>query len=183
MNVLFEGPDNCGKGTQIELLRNRLAKLDQPVHIIHYSGFKLPKEECIAYSKKLYAEMFRLMAVNSSSDPKVVSNLIFDRAHLGEYVYGKIYRDYDADWIFNLEQTYLKFIFPEPRLIVFVDSPEKLIARDDGLSFSTEMDKKTYEVQRFIEAYEKSNLKKCLINIGNKDIATVEKEVIHFLGI
>lgn len=156
----------------------------QTVHVVHYSGFKLPKEECILYSTTLYGEMFAQM-VEAQMGSGGFRNIIFDRAHLGEWVYGKIYRDYDADWIYYLEEMYLPYMtFDPPKLIVFVDRPENLIARDDGLSYSIELDKKRFEVDRFIDAYDRSTFQhKLLIDIEGHDADAVESMVSDFLGV
>ena len=45
MNIVIEGCDAMGKGTQIALIEKEFEKLAAAVHIIHYSNIKLEKLE------------------------------------------------------------------------------------------------------------------------------------------
>lgn len=178
MIVLFEGLDNTGKDTQINNLKSYLK--NNQFHMFHYSAVKgLTAEECIEYSKKLYDEMFELCEYAIQND----KNFIFNRAHLGEMVYGKIYRNYEGDYIYDIEKNH-KNILDKIYLIVFVDEPKGCIDRDDGLSFSTDINFKTYEKERFELAYTKSNIQnKILININKKDKNEVFEDIKKFLKV
>jgi len=110
---------------------------------------------------------------------------IYDRSHLGESVYSPIYRNYSGDYVFDIEKESKDFgckTINSCALIVFVDEPENLIKRDDGLSFSVDLDKKQDEINRFIEAFNKSNIKKkILINIKDRSIEEVHEIIVKFL--
>ena len=41
MNILCEGPDACGKSTQIKMLETEFAKRGVVSHVINYSNIKL----------------------------------------------------------------------------------------------------------------------------------------------
>lgn len=169
--------DNVGKSTQIENIKQLFN--NQIFQTLHYSSIKgLSKEDNIRYSEHLYDDMFSLF-----EDSNYNRNIICDRSHLGEYVYGKMYRDYDPDWIFSLEQdySYSTRMWNRLSLITFIDEPQNLIDRDDGLSFSTDLDKKTEEIERFVKAHNRSMIKhKALININGKDADAVFKEIEAF---
>jgi thymidylate kinase len=143
MIILFEGLDRTGKDTQIELLKTYYAKLNNPYHILHYSAVKDLKNGILLFSKIYYHDMFDMLNYMNGE-----YNLILNRAHLGEHVYGKIYRNYDGSYVFDLEKKYqnlINTIF----LFVFIDKPENLVARDDGNSFSTMIEKKSMEIEKF----------------------------------
>jgi len=173
MNIIFEGLDNVGKTTQIMNIIEHFNK--NVFHIIHCVGLKNQKpEEAIKYHKREYKSLFSLM-----KDTK--RNFIFDRMHLGEMVYGKIYRNYEAGYIFDIENSYINLI-PKLYLIVLVDEPEGALKREDGLSFSKVKKTKQYEKERFELAFKKSKIKnKILINIKDKDEKKVFKEILKFL--
>jgi thymidylate kinase len=178
--IVVEGPDNVGKSTLIKGLKNLMS--DYIMQSLHYSSVKhKTTEDCIEYNKKLYTMMFDIMKFSIQFDK---SGLIFDRSHLGELVYGPMYRGYSGEYCLDIENKFKNIIdiYNNLYLIVLVDEPENLIKRDDGLSFSTKVDKKIEEIQRFEYAYEQSNIKnKLFINIKDKDEKDVLKEVLEFL--
>lgn len=174
----MEGVDNSGKTTQIKLLMKHL--IAKPTHVIHYSNIPgLNKEECINFSKILYHDMFQLMFDAYKHD----RNLIFDRAHLGEFVYSPIYRGYNGEYIYDIEKQWYKNEFWNyVYLFVFIDKPENLISREDGLSFSTELEKKNQEIHNFKEAFDKSKIKKkFLLNIHGFSPKEVHEYIMQCL--
>lgn len=153
------------------------------LHTLHYSNVKQKtSEEVIKYSTKLYQEMFDMMCNNLHNED---SGLIFDRTHLGEMVYGNIYRGYIGDYVLEIEKS-VKHILDIKNnlfLITLIDEAQNLIAREDGLSFSTDLDKKQREIELFQTAHESSNIKnKLIINIKDKDAETVFLEVISYIN-
>jgi hypothetical protein len=171
--IIVEGPDNVGKSTLIQNLKNYYN--DMPFHTMHYSNVRQESPEAvISYSKHLYTQMFDIM-VNQMKYG--YSGIIFDRSHLGEMVYGPIYRGYDGEYVLDIEKKYMNIldVWNNLLLITLVDNPENLIARDDGLSFSTDISTKHVEIANFMNAAGASNIKhKLLINIQNHD----EKRVL-----
>jgi len=167
MLIIFEGPDNVGKTTQIELLRNYFAKKGKPFIITKSSNYKnVTPEEHKKLCIKEYKTIFNL--------GKTI-DIIADRLHGGEYVYGPIYRGYDGNYVFNFENH-------KSFLIVLIDNPENLIKRDDGLSFSTDYNKKKLEIEKFKEFYEKSFIEnKILINIEGRSINEVFEIIKNFI--
>jgi thymidylate kinase len=168
---IFEGPDNSSKGTQISNLKKYLEEKGELVHVLHYSNIK--GENIEKRSKTYYEQMFQIC---NEANRKGI-NLILDRAHIGETVYSPIYRNYDGNFVFVIEKKYVTNN-PNYNLLVFIASPETLITRDDGLSFTIQLDKKTDEINKFKEALIKSHIeKKNLIDITNKSIEEVWQEV------
>ena len=198
MIVLFDGLDNTGKTTQILKLVSYLAdKQDAITTICKYSKFnKLDKKKEESFSKKFYKDYFKKIANWKDiiiPDPAYITkdnlhyihdnNLILDRGHISEAVYASMYRSYSGDYVFELEKV-LKDknnIY----LIVFIDTSDKVIEREDGLSLShADKDKINEEIIRFSEAYKKSCiLNKLLIDINNQSIEQVFHQILNFLGI
>jgi len=181
MIILFEGPDNVGKGTQIQKLLPLLH--DKPVHQLHYSavkGFNTP-EEAKEYSVQTYNGMFYILIYAYLN-----CNFILDRSHIGEMVYAPLYRKYDGDYVLDLEKYWMHHahFWDQIYLITFIDDPENLIKRDDGLSFTVDHDKKQDEINMFIDASKKSNINhKHIINIFDKSIDQVHEETRSFLHV
>lgn len=180
LNIIIEGPDNVGKSTLIQNIKNHFNYFT--FHTLHYSAIKHNSNvESIQYSKKLYEELFNIMILNNNPN----SGIICDRAHLGEMVYGPIYRNYSGDYVLDIEKNNITEELQDSLVLVTCyDEPENLINRDDGLSFSTNINTKRDEINRFKDAHFKSIIKrKILLNIKNyneeqallKVIQTIEK--------
>ena len=179
MILIFEGPDNSGKGTLISNIKTYYKNIS--FHTLHYSNIKgFTSDESIKYGKKLYFEMFKIIEFCANQN----ISLICDRSHIGEVVYGPIYRNYDGNYIFDIENEFKnKYIWRNINLITLYDSPENLIKRDDGLSFSIEINKKQQEIDNFVKAHYNSNIEnKLLINISENDEFNTLRKTINFLN-
>ena len=195
MVVIFDSVDAIGKDTQIERLVQSAHKKGIITHILHYSNIKGLDDnksnlrgpsgvhdfsKVRDLSVKQYQSIFTFMR-----DVAIPSKdlFIYNRAHLSEYVYSPMYRNYDGYYVFALEQTILADKLSDNiYLFSFIDDPKKIIERDiargDGQSFSLDFDKKQEELNRFAEAFNLSGIyKKHLINIENKTIDEVADEI------
>jgi thymidylate kinase len=174
MKIIFEGLDNTGKSTQVDEIRKHYKErgfiVTKASHIKDFTP-----DEYKDNATKEYSQMFKIF--NQDFD------IICDRLQLGEYVYGNIYRKYDGSYVFDLERKYSLSNIEDLFLFVFIGSPEVIIERDDGLSFSTDIEKKRAEIKRFKEAFEKSTIKnKLLINIDGKSIEEITSELVTFIN-
>lgn len=164
-SIIIEGPDAVGKSTLISETKKYIeTSYHQPVFIIHCENFKNITDliEYKEFSKNFYKSCFELM---NHTDGKF---LIFDRCHLGEYVYSPMYRHYDGSYIFELEN---KILYPKTVVEFLIDAdPEKIIEidklRNDGKSFTLDIKKKNEEIKRFKKAFEQSSIlnKKIITN-------------------
>ena len=179
MILLCEGLDNVGKDTQIKNIQPLLT--DLPLHVLHYSNYKgfNSVEESKNYSKMVYNNMFNILKNESP-----FNHFILNRSHIGEFVYSNMYRNYCGDYIFEFEE-YWKSRFEnwnDIYLITFIDEVENLIKRDDGESHSIDPIKKQVEIDKFIEATNRSIISnKIIININNKNSLQVFDEIKLFL--
>lgn len=180
MVVIFEGPDRCSKSTQAEKLLSVMH--DLPVHVIHYSspkGFK-NTEEAKAWLTAQYTSMFEMLEAFQGK-----ADFILDRSHVSEMVYAPMYRGYTGDYVLDIERAARDrnpAFWDSIRLVTFYDKPDNLIAREDGLSFTTDRVKKAEEVIAFLEATSKSQIsRKTTINIDGLDVNEVFERVKAFV--
>lgn len=112
------------------------------------------------YQEELNDNMFRLLTTEKLP-------LIFDRTHLGEMVYAPLYRGYDGNYIYDIERRFLSKMTNENdvRLILLTTSNFDMLV-DDGLGF--DFSKKEEEQKRFVDAFNKSNIKnKVIVDVHN----------------
>lgn len=144
-------------------------------HQLHYSGFSSPnksRELLLDLSYNYYSEMFNILNEHQY-------DFILNRSHLGDYVYGFLYRGYDASYVFDLEKSRL---IKKIKLVLLLDSPENVINRDDKQSFSTNKDLKIKEIRLFKKAFELTNIKdKILIESNGRSIDDIHNEIIKFV--
>lgn len=129
----------------------------------------------------MYTEMFELMRQLTAIDK---SGIICDRSHLGELVYSPMYRGYPGEYVLDIENNFKYFDSLWDNLFLFTlyDNPEHLVQRDDGLSFTTDLSKKKVEINNFLNAHEKSNIKhKKLINIEQHNAQEALQAVVDFI--
>lgn len=197
MVVLFDGLDNTGKTTQIQKLVSYFANKDMISTVCKYSKFdKLDKKKEEKFSKRFYKDYFEKI-VNWPDkvipDPAYIAednihyihdnNLILDRGHISEAVYASMYRSYSGDYVWDLEKC-LENKY-NIYLIVLIDSVEKAIEREDGLSLSNgDADKINIEISKFAEAYKKSCIQnKIIIDINGLSIEEVFAQIRKFLDV
>lgn len=170
MNFIFEGPDNSGKTTLIETLRQELAANNIVPITMKFSSLGLSDP----LKEKELQEIGYLHAFLKLFSNKTNISIICDRFHFGEYVYGYLIRGYESN-IFQWEEIF-KLSRPEvydKTILIYVTATyEELLRREDNLSLCKEK-KKFLELQRFEEAYRKSHLKK--IKLINNTINDLEK--------
>jgi hypothetical protein len=176
MIYIFEGMDNCLKDTLIQLLRSSLSPQTQ---ILKFSNPPKNIDSPEDWQKAHFKDMFDFLESNIANNFR---NLILNRAHLGEYVYAPIYRGYEGNWIFDLEEAFLKTChknIKKLKLFVLYDSDnDQLILREDDKSLSNrDIQKMDIERERFIKAFEKSNFTcKRIFDISNYTLDSVNKK-------
>lgn len=165
---LIEGIDRLGKSTLVDGIMNAegynlVIHYDKPLDLEYYNdntnwfpGDNTPAND----RKKQY--MTDLNHVMFQMIQNLNAPIIFDRAHLGETVYAPLYRKYDGDYVFDIENSYQT---ESARLILLISSNLEMIT-DDGLSFDPA--NKLIEQQRFLRAFSLSQIKdKIIIDVHN----------------
>lgn len=154
--IIIEGPDRTGKDTQINLLQQYAWNNHKLAYnLSHYSHLK-NINNYQSYSNALYDNLIYRMCIGNTYD-------IYNRSHIGEYVYAPMYRNYSGDYIFDIEMKYFIDNYDHIFLITLITDPLVLISRDDKLSFSNNLEQKQLEISKFKEAHELSIIKKKLL--------------------
>lgn len=183
MTIIAEGVDALGKSTQIQKIKEEFEKQGVSVHILHYSNIKAfgnDNKKIKEASYKQYRDMLKLANYAASEDSMA---LILDRSHIGEAVYSPLYRDYNGDFVFEEEKTFLwQDNLKRIKLILFTDEVEAIIKRDkernDGLSFSLDPEVKKKELDLFDKAFEKSILNKKRIELKGRNAEQIWNEEV-----
>lgn len=155
--VIVEGPDRCGKGSFIDVLRNNISTTKQ---VVIHSG-KPP--EAIE-NKQEWALNYNLGLINNVNLLSRINDaIILDRSYIGEYVYGLIYRkiNYSARMFEDFENKAIKYLLNTRHVVLvnFTDTPENMLMRDDGNSHSNSIRYKRYEHLCFKDLHELSIIK------------------------
>lgn len=175
--IIVEGPDRVGKNTLISNLTNNLDDFLS----IHFIGPPKGIKDSLSYQ---FEKPFKYKLELTRKSLEITNTIIWNRSHLGEYVYGQIYRNLDSKdiikHIWNYEKELFSIIGNEN--IYFINlyaSPEFLIKNDDGLSFSIDLETKKREISLFKEIFDKSLFRNKLnINIQIEDETLKSPEYI-----
>lgn len=182
--IIIEGVDRTGKNTLINYLCSKTSN-----YIVRHFGKPQgsTNEERTDHQKNDFNKEF--LFANRRNKYKRAENdlLIWNRSHIGEHVYGTMYREYNPAWIWNLEEIYDFDKDYEIYLILLYADPEFVIKQDDGNSFSTKLEDRKKEIDLFHEAMNLSKIRNKLticVNDGNSyiPIDEIRKEVIEFLN-
>lgn len=149
MIYVVEGLDRCGKSSFIDVLRSHIKN---PKILVIHSG-KPPKD---VDPKEWSIEYYDFLISKSLEMSFFGYDIILDRAWFGETVYGPIYRNTNIRLdrleheIFDYKDNF--------RLFMFIDSPENLLNREDGLSFSININDKQNEIDSFVKSFNDTKL-------------------------
>jgi thymidylate kinase len=156
---LIEGLDRLGKDTLIQGIMNargyhQVLHFSKPVVLDCYTDNGVaPKQASLReYQEQSFRTMFSLL--RDAHRSKIICN----RAHLGECVYAPLYRGYEGDYVFKLEQQFNMDENRDTNLILLWE--DFGIAKhfvDDGESLGAISNRET-EQGLFIDAFNKSKI-------------------------
>jgi hypothetical protein len=183
--IIFEGLDNTGKDTQINKLKDSILFYNPNFTFTEYH-WQPPvgntDEEKITYYSDLIKKQFELF--KNESNPNNIH--IWNRSHLGEYVYGQLYRNTEPDkWLFKLEQEILQDFQFSNKLnnifLVHLDAlAEHSIFIDDGFSYTVDPTEKNNERFLFFDAINLSIIpNKFTINVSANKTSFFDLNLIH----
>ena len=184
-HIIIEGLDRCGKSSLIEGLCKHF-KFDN-VTVRHFS--KPPKGEALEWQMCAFEQEGELLGHIKDNDfyqHKYYENiLIWNRSHIGEYVWGPLYRhvsktavrkalyEYEIAYLdddVNLKNTYLIYLYADA---------EFLNNLEDGNSFSNTIEQKQRELFEFEEAIDFSMVpNKMKIKVCDENLKFFTKELI-----
>ena len=173
---IIEGLDRLGKSTLIEGILDvggfyQVIHFQKPKLLSAYQESAMSRADALfKYQKRSFETLFKM--VNSNG------YFIFDRAHLGEFVYSPLYRNYGGDYVFDLEHIFYVDMRADVRLILLTEDLSKSTHfEDDGLSF--DITKREQEQQLFLQAFDRSVIRdKRKICVTGADGHFKPKEII-----
>ena len=165
--LIIEGCDRTSKNT---LIKNLTSQYEN--YVVRHFGSPNGKNnfEIRSWQYNSFKKEFDLASKrNDFSLMKEKGIWIWNRSHIGEAIYGKMYRNTNPDdWIYKLESSYNFHIDPQVYLLLMEAPAEFLCKRDDGLSFTSDVEKKKDELGLFRSAYDDSLiLNKQIIDVSN----------------
>lgn len=173
MIVLLDGCDKVGKSSLCDyLVRN---------HRFSSMHFGRPEgdddRQRALFQKGTFDRMFRFIGALEGQDARIV----MDRSHVGEYVYGPMYRPssgVDLSYLWEMEDASWDDVY----LVFLRADPEILRARDDGLGF--DITRLEEEQERFAEAFSLSRLRhKIAIDVSALSLDEVASTVALAVGL
>lgn len=185
--IILEGGDQLGKSTLIEGLC-KYFNYDN-ITVRHFG--KPPKgmtpKEVLDFQFKCFQkekDLFNKIFVSERRDnyryyPEI---MIWNRSHLGEYVYSQMFRDGDAKLLKEkLLQFEVGFIGHKVYLITLTADPEFFLSKEDGNSFSNKLEDKTKELELFKEAHDFSIIANKLIVKVDQSANIISKEFTDYI--
>lgn len=182
-HIIIEGGDNLGKSLLIEGLSKHF-NYDN-VNIRHFGKPPRVFPENISpleFQAKCFLKEAHLVEYTRQLEEDEYcyyeNIIIWNRAHLGEYVYGQMFREQDPkelkDYLHNFEIRNLIHKSDETFLILLTADPEFFLKQEDGNSFSKDLKEKKRELQLFDEIFEESlidNKLKIKVNDGKEYVS------------
>lgn len=165
--IIIEGTDNTGKDTLISKLLEKF-----PTVTLIHCGKPYSKK----YSSKEQDELFNVYInniLNGSYDN--THAIIMNRSHIGEYVYGVLYRNRIVDEVGNMIIKLNKKLSLRNDLdikyVQLICTSKKLLSNnEDGQSLSGGIDYKiSIETDKFKEIYKYCDLPKKMVIVNDED--------------
>ncbi len=155
MNLIFEGCDCTGKTS---IINSIVKNSDKSFKVFHFQ--RPPEHMAKSQVREFQKQMFFVHSNYLIHD----TDIIFDRYHIGELIYGKLYREYDIDYIEELE----KLIKEHCILICISASREVIEKRFDNKGMPR------YDLEKvnnlFIKHCKESKLRKIFIDTSDNTV-------------
>jgi len=187
-HIIIEGGDRLGKSSLIEKIAHHynfdnviIRHFGKPPKIFQ-DGITPFKFQVTCFDKEGYLlEQIRLL----EEDIYCYYNniVLWNRSHLGEYVYGQMFRGENPkeieNFLMNFEEKFL-LVNPDTYLILLTADPEFFLSKEDGKSFSKNIIEKTQELKLFNEIFEKSSIyNKLIVKVNNGDNFIPKDEIFQ----
>lgn len=182
-HIILEGGDQLGKSTLISGIINHFNA--DNVNIRHFGkppkifpeGISPLEFQFTCFEKEAYL-LECIYQLEEDVFNYYENIVIWNRSHLGEYVYGQMFRNQDPKkiekYLRNFEIDELIHRPDNTFLILLTADPNFFLSKEDGSSFSQNLDDKKRELQLFDEVFELSQIDNKLrieVNDGNEFIS------------
>jgi thymidylate kinase len=193
--IIIEGGDNLGKSLLIEGLCKHF-NYDN-VNVRHFG--KPPKgltpEEFTDYQVTAFEQEAELVgqtrSMDNSGQKYYDSVIIWNRSHLGEYVYSQMFREGNVEELKAMIAYFEAYTlgvnaYKEIYLVTLTADTHFFLSKEDGNSFSQNFEQKKTELNLFNEVHRLSNIyHKHFIKVDYdgqfRDKDEILKEVIDFV--
>ncbi len=195
-HIIIEGGDNLGKNTLIKNLSDYynfdnviIRHFGKPPKLFVESMSPLEFQIQCFYKEAQIADYIRQLENDEYNYYENI--LIWNRSHLGEYVYSQMFRGEDPEkieiYLNNYESANLINNPDEIFLILLTADPSFFLSKEDGKSFSKNIEEKTKELKLFNEVFEKSLIDNKLIlkvNDGKSFLPEryIFNEILNFIS-
>jgi len=182
--IIVEGMDNTGKDTLISGIKENVKGYNTIIEE-HFTG-PSSKDSNVAFIEQINQFIKYVNRIIYNNDLT-----IWNRSHIGEYVYGQIYRNIDKKIIIKLINLIDELLLSLDIDIIYVQlictSNELMIKNEDGKSLSKSIkDKEKYinainnERNLFMDAYNvvSDKFKKIMIVVNDGDEFISKKEIL-----
>ena len=189
--LIIEGPDRCGKSSLIKGICEYY-NYDN-ISIRHFG--KPPKsllgEAALSYQLNAFykeAELFsKSLQLLSDYYSYYENTFIWNRSHLGEYIYGPMFRNANMTDYSNVVKNSLSLFekkyfstLKNVYLITLVADPKFNLSKEDGNSFSQTLEQKTKEIELFKEAHEFSIIHpKLLLKVDENGAFRPKEDILN----
>ena len=175
--IIIEGTDNTGKDTLISKILERYS-----ITTIIHCGKPKSKTNPSSEQDNLF-EKYANSIVNKYFDNSDV--IIMNRSHIGEYVYGTLYRGRSLEEVEKMI-SYINDILNSNKYLdvyyiqLICTSAELLNKNDDGKSLSNgRADRILKESELFLDIFNKVNLNKKLIYVNDNDQFRLREDIFN----
>jgi thymidylate kinase len=189
--IIVEGSDRLGKGSLIKRLCEYYDYKNVTIRHCDKPPKNLSQKEVLNFQFKCFNQEKALIydIINMNNKFSYHDNIIiYDRFYLGEYVYSQMFREGDPEILkeklIKFEEDFLSY---DVTLITLTADPEFALDKEDGQSFSQNLEEKTKEIKLFEEAHDFSLIKSKLWlrvddNEGNfRSKKEIFNDIINFI--
>jgi len=175
--IIIEGTDNTGKDTLISKLLEKY-----PTSTLIHCGKPCSSKFSDNEQDKLFNTYASNIVLNTYKNTHVI---IMNRSHIGEYVYGVMYRNRNKDevrrMIENIDRQFINCKDLEVYYVQMLCSSEYLLHKnEDSKSLSNgNVDKINEERKLFEEIFQSSILNKHIIYVNNGDNFRSREEIFN----
>jgi thymidylate kinase len=188
--LIIEGGDNLGKSLLIKSLCEHFNYDNVTIRHFGKPPKGMSKPETLAFQFQCFnneAELYKqIKELFSYSKYNYYDNVvIWNRSHCGEFVYGQMFRDVNPQLLKDLLSYYEKFTLDclndkNIYLITLTADPEFFLSKEDGQSFSKNLEEKTRELELFKEAHEISLIKnKKIIKVDQNNQFKLKEDIFQ----
>jgi hypothetical protein len=187
-HIIFDGGDRLGKSTLIKKVCDFYNYDNVTVRHFGKPPKKFPPDVTpFEFQKECFWKEAHVLEYLNMMDKDALyayyeNVLIWNRSHLGEFVYGQMFRKTDPkeinEFLKNFESAYL--CDGDPVLILLTADPDFFLNQEDGNSFSQNIDQKTKEIELFETAFNNSMIfNKIKIKVNQGDSYRSKDEIFE----